>query len=327
MSRKPQDILTAKQPEDVFGEDDPRAVYHALARQVHPDVTGGDEETFKALQRLWTAAQAAIAKGTYGKRESVPEGVLVTTKRHAYRVDEVVARGQTATVYHATYTDDSDTHHALLKVVRNPRDGEALAHEAKVLKELLSGDTEIVDTLAPYLPAYIEAFGYRSGKKTRQALAFSAIEGLVPLSEVREAYPNGVHPKDSAWMLRRLLLVLGLTHALHWAHGQVNESHILIHPEEHGLVLVDWSKAVHQDNWTALSAKEDIVDALGVVKDLTDMKQASVRLQRFYTGCLDYPQRLPDALQLREEFTELIEELWGARKFRPFAMPNTRRES
>ena len=43
-----------------------------------------------------------------------------------------------------------------------------------------------------------------------------------------------------AWIWRRLLLALGHAHDRDVIHGAVLPTHVLIHPEAHGLLLVDW---------------------------------------------------------------------------------------
>jgi hypothetical protein len=312
-----EEVIAARHPEDVLG-DDPKASYRKLARALHPDnLDSGDEEAFKALHALWLLADDALRRGTYGKRESVAE-VLVTTRRHAYKVSGIFARGDASVLYRATYPDEDGTRRALLKVVRDPKDGPQLMHEAKVLREMLTGNSEIADALAPYLPRYIEAFGYQHDGTRRQGLAFSETEGLVSLHAIEAAFPDGLFPKDSAWMLRRLLLTLGLAHGLGWSHLHLSRSHVLVHPEEHGLVLVDWRGAAPA---TPARQSDDAWHAVYLIDKLTRQKGRPRRLANFFDGCERLePKRLPNALTLREEFTELIEDLWGKRTFRPFTM-------
>ena len=45
-------------------------------------------------------------------------------------------------------------------------------------------------------------------------------------------------------MWRRLLVGLGWAHRAGVVHGAVLPEHVLIHPAEHGLVLVDWCYSV-----------------------------------------------------------------------------------
>lgn len=316
-----EEILNAKYPEDVFG-DDPTKVdvaFRKLARQFHPD-HGGDEEVFKRLNGFHQAAMRAKADGSYGQRKMTSAAVLITTRRHAYAITRLRYQGHLAMIYDSTYQDGDDTVNATIKVVRNPKDGQAIANEAKALKAMLKTDPDLFDLISVYLPAYVEAFGYRHGGKTRQAIAFRSDYPVVSLEDVQRAYPGGVHPKDSAWMLRRILMALGYAHASGWVHRQVNRRHILIQPEEHGLMLVDWTKAT-QEKWDPKIAGQEVADGLRSIQNITAMDKAPRRYIRFFEGCLRYPSRLPDAWTLKDEYDELIEELWGPRRFRPFHMP------
>ena len=149
-----------------------------------------------------------------------------------------------------------------------------------------------------------------------------------------------------AWIWRQLLLVLGYAHARGVIHGSVLPHHILIHPA-HDLMLVDWRFAVRDPSDTgahipalsdryadwypvevttkasptpatdiAMSAR-CMLDLLGVVPGL------SPRLTAFLESCLIPAQsgRPQDAWSLRDEFTRLIEQLWGPRRRITFTMP------
>ena len=123
-------------------------------------------------------------------------------------------------------------------------------------------------------------------------------------------------------------------------HGAVFEEHVLIHPGEHGVVLVDWCYSVapggtvpavvarHRDAYPPeVLAKEpatpatDIFMATGLMLRL--IKDPPARMRRFAAGCRFYAPRLrpQDAWQLLAEFDELLEDLYGPRRFRPFALP------
>lgn len=314
------ELINAKYPEDVFGDRwaEIRPRWRELTKQFHPD-HGGDEEAFKRLGELYKLAQKAFDNGVYGKRVTT-DAVLITTKRHAYTVTRLRCKGATSLVYDATYQEGDDTANATLKVIRDPAQGTKLQNEAQALKSILQWDPEFHDLVSFYLPSYIEAFGYKHNGKRRQAIAYKAKYPVFSLVEVQRAYPSGVHPKDSAWMLRRILMALGYVHASGWVHHQVDERHIMIQPEEHGLMLVDWTQAT-QEKWDPKIAGQDVAEALRSIRNITAMDMAPRRYIRFIDGCLRYPQRLPDAWTLKDEYDELIEDLWGPRRFRPFHMP------
>lgn len=316
-----EEILNAAYPEDVFGElwDGVRPTYRQLAKEFHPDA-GGDEAVFKKLAELYKLAAIAHQRDEWGKRVTTT-AVLITSRRHAYAVTRLRYQGHLANVYDATYTDpDGMQQNATLKVVRDPKDGPKLAREATTLRTLLKTDAEFFDLISLYLPAYIEAFGLKQENKRRQAIAFRSEYPVVSLEDVQLTYPNGVHPKDSAWMMRRIFMALGFTHASGWVHRAVNKRHILIQPAEHGLMLVDWTAAT-QEPWDPKIAGQDVADGIRSLQDITAMDKAPRRYIRFIEGCLRAPHRLPDAWTLKDEYDELIEELWGPRKFRPFVMP------
>lgn len=325
-----QTILSATHPEDVFGSlpENPVAAraalaqrYRPMAREHHPDL-GGDPKVFVQLGALHSAAMAAIETGRYGQRHSITGTILVRTRRHGYKVTKLAGQGKTTALYTATYEDDQP---ALIKVVRDPRDGPKLAHEAKVLKDMLSTEPEMFDMLSPYLPGYIEAFAYRplqrdgsNRGKTRQAIAYAEEPGLYTLERVREAFPGGVHPKDAAWMMRRFLIALGLVHAQGWSHTALHLRHVLIQPAQHGLVLIDWK---HAKPWTPELGGHDIADATGLMVDIIGDYPIPRQLKAFYGYLITASyKRLPGALDLKDEYDGLIEDLWGPRKFRPFAM-------
>lgn len=351
------DVIGARKPEDVFGtlEHVPpelrgevvAEVWRTLNRRYHPDVCDDPRATDAAsrLNVLYTAAKVSLAKGTYGQA-TVVDTVTIQSRRNAYRVTDVITKGSTCTIYAATYDDGKP---AILKIVRDRKDGKLIANEAKVLKAMLS-NTDTYNALSPYLPEYIETFGYRTSdsKKPRQTVAFAETPNLVTLDEVRERYPAGVHAKDAAWMLRRILFALGWAHRNGYVHGAILPEHVLIEPAHHGVVLIDWKYAVETGQpigryaFTAagvypqevllkepLGPGTDIYMAMGCFAyvmggnlDGTVPDAVPRQIRAFIRGSRqDRLSRRPqDALALLGEYNELIERLWGPRKFRPFTM-------
>jgi curved DNA-binding protein CbpA len=320
-----ESVIAAAYPEDVFGED-PKSVrseYRRLAIELHPDHENGSKAAFQALNELYERARAAIADGKYGERVSVAGALVVRSRRRAYRIEGVLVKGSTATLYRATFEDESgdapEQVPAIVKVVRDPRKGEKLQAEAHALGAILKAD-RIGDLVEMYLPRYVEAFGIRRGRKTHQALAFRRSPSAVTLSEVVRAFPNGVDPRDSAWIARRLLYSLGLVHAEGYAHGGLSQtSHILILPEKHGVILWDWSSA------RKVSEETRALDVAAAIRKVVLVTRPGLprRLASWYRYVGDdaNARRFPPALDLLAEYDELIEDLWGRRQFRPFAMP------
>lgn len=352
------DVANARRPEDVFGElvgdrrrrmSQARVIYRRLAFELHPD-QGGDGKAFARLADLWEAARHSIADGTYGtERAALVDPVLIRTRRNAYQLVRMIAQGDIANIYQATY-DGAD---ALIKISRRTTDNDLIANEAKTLKHLL-GQKEAYDQLSLYLPGYIESFGYRpkDERKPRQASAFTASDvPLFTLAQIREQYPDGVHPKDMAWMFRRVLMALGWAHRFDRIHGAVLPEHLLFAPMQHGLVVCGWTAAVEygqrikvvsgpRRGWypPEVASKSPAIPGTDIFMAINCMAyvlgadptrgrtlsgdRMPEPIAKFFAGCQQAAarRRPQDAWALLDEFTELVERMWGPRRYRPFYM-------
>ncbi|MEU4218619.1 molecular chaperone DnaJ [Actinoplanes sp. NPDC026623] len=295
--------------------------YRILVKVVHPDVAPAGRAAAA------TAAFARLAELWAGR-----DGRVLTTSRAAYRVGAVVASGDIAEL-HAV---DGDA--ALLKLPRRPGDNDLMRAEAAALGRLVTdGDPKF----RAYAPRLIESFTHEDAARARRtATIVERQNGFVSLAEVRRAYPGGIPARDAAWMWRRLLTGLGWAHRAGVVHGAVLPEHVLVHPAEHGVVLVDWCysvapgtpvpalvarhRAAYPPEVTAgrpATAATDIFMATGLMLGLVADPPAALR--RFAAGCsYDAPRMRPqDAWSLLGELDELLENLYGPRRFRPFAMP------
>lgn len=338
-------VLSAETPEQLFEGFDVHDEHSLdLARKrfsfVHPDTSDDPraEDAFKRLGVLVELARDRLTRGIYG---SASLGVRIQTKRWQYELNEQIAKGDSCNVYSATYSNPKASievpQHAILKIARSPRDNDLMGNEARAIKQILS-DVDSYDHAQPYLPRYMESFTVGSGTR-RRGNSFQCVEGLVTMSQVRSVYQRGVHPKDMAWMFRRILFVLGFAHANGVVHGAVLPDHILFHPEHHGVVLVDWRAAsTDGSKIKALSSvskgwyPQEVLDGKPAKRDI-DFHMASLCMEFVVGGreCLPKPLRAffkgcrvgatPDAWELRSEFDSLIERMWGPRRFRPFSMP------
>ncbi|MEW2352918.1 molecular chaperone DnaJ [Spirillospora sp. NPDC029432] len=324
----------ARTPADLFGDDRAAAArtYRRLARLVHPDATGGrTTDAFARLTALWR------------DRDAGP--VTITTKRHAYRLGARRASGDLAELYDA---DRDGGRPVVIKLPRDPRDGDLLEREAVALRQLPEdGDGRFL----PYVPRLVESFRHRDAATgaVRRANAIAPLDGFHSLAEVRAAYPDGVDPRDAAWMWRRLLVALGFAHRAGVLHGAVLPEHVLIHPREHGLVLVDWCYSVpgclpsstgrvpamvdRYADWypPEVPGREQASEATDIylaTRCMTHLMgdKAPKPMRLFAKGCLLPSQRRRprDAWRLLAEFDELLERLYGPRRFRPFTMPTDR---
>lgn len=346
-------ILGAKRPEDVFGdlgEIDPRGrlkdIYRTLARSSHPDAHKGDakaSEAFAALSKLKDRALAAIEAGTYGKTSYV----TFKTKSHSYEIHE--ARGSAGVA--ASYDCMIDgSRPGVFTVARTPRDNDLVKAESFVLKDLIRGDGA-VPSYCGMLPEWVESFPYTEGGGVhRQANVFAIANEFVPLTQVIEAFPGGMDPRDMTWIWRRLLDVLGYAHSRGYVHGAVLPSNILVGlGDAHDVVLTNWQCAVKIDGSATIPMLDkryekwyppeivkkehpmpgtDIYMAARVglgmfgCTDTTFSPKIPLRVRGFLLSCLlkSQAQRQQDAWGLRTEYGELVDSMWP-RQYRPLYLP------
>jgi serine/threonine protein kinase len=281
--------------------------YRMLVKIVHPDVA--------------PAGQSATATQAFAKLAALwADRDVLTTRRGSYRLGALVAAGDIADLY---AIEDSD---ALLKLPRQPADNDLMAAEADALRKLGSDPK-----FRAYIPRLIDSFGHEDERGARRtANVIARQRDFVSLAGVAAAHPGGVDPRDAAWMWRRLLTALGWAHRSGVVHGAILPEHVLVHPAEHGLVLVDWCYAVapgeriaaivagHRHDYPSevvgrrpAGPATDIFMATGLIRRL--IKDPPAPMARFADGCLYDALRMrpQDAWKLLAEFDELLEALYG----------------
>lgn len=360
-------ITDAKNPEDVFGSlegaDDQlkaaRSIYRHLSRFTHPDLNNEVEvfnaqEAFIKLSQLWETAQTKIKAGTYGEISPEPT-VTIRTRAREYEVFATIAQTDFCNVYSAKYKEGGSDIPVLFQAARSPLDNDFVENETRVLSKLAEADS--FDKFYPYFPNLVDSFTFEdSGDHIRRGINVFAeeLDELYSFAEVNSAYPNGIDPKDMAWIFRRVLVGLGFAHQNGIIHGAILPENIFIQPEKHGLVIKEWSYAVvepevssehllavpaNYESWypAEVLRKELVTPALDIYLGSRNMVQLlggdpllgklsdviHPRLRNFFRGCLlpSANQRPQDAWNLLTEFDELIEGLWGPKKFHPFSMP------
>ncbi|MEV7178847.1 molecular chaperone DnaJ [Kitasatospora sp. NPDC093679] len=332
-------VLAATGPAELFPDDPAEAArrYRRLARLLHPDTAPTADRpraaaAFLVLGRLWEQHRGPAGDTTAELR----------TGRHTYRLGPVAATGDIAVLRAATTGSGTEV---LLKIPRSALDSDLLEREATALTRLARhGDRRF----HAYAPTLLETFRHQDtadpADAPRQVNALVRREGLRPLTDVLAAHPDGLDPRDAAWIWRRLLVALGYAHRAGVRHGAVLPEHVLVHPADHGLVLVDWCYAgtgapapapALVERHRALYPPE--VPARQAVTEATDIHlatrciqllmgdRAPRQLRAFVAGCTlpAEPRRPHDAWKLLAELDELLHTLYGPRTFRPFHLPPT----
>lgn len=360
----------AQTPEEVFGgngiaETEERTIavrqsYHRLAKATHEDLHGDSDklaarEAFRRLTNLYHEAEARISAGIYGTDASLPkavEPVLIKTKKETYLVGEALGAGDLATVYDCKIPTQPEHIPMVLKVARDTRDNDLIENEARVLKVIHSNPIHIFH----HIPVWIDSVGIAEAKggKARRANVLQTADGLISLRELREAFPEGLDARHVAWIWKRLLTAMATAHSRGVVHGAVLPDNIMIRPENHGAVLVDWCYSVVEPAKTgerirAISAQYSswyppevaakgsptpsldilmgsrcMIYALGGDPVTGTMPQQTPRgIAMFLRSCLflNIRFRPGNAWKLHDSFDELLREIYGAPKFVPLVLP------
>ena len=272
-----------------------------------------------------------------------------------YRVLDRIGVGSRAAVYRCLLGTGASWLQGTFKVARDPVANAGIAREAEALRHLHASDP--AGQFTPFVPAVAESFGYVGARAEppRHANVLrlhpdvrSPADDLYTLADVRAAYPSGLDARHMAWVWRRLLTVLGFAHSRGVAHGAVLPVHVLVDPADHKLVLIGWGGStlpgrpplsvppavpaaylawVSADRYPSPAA--DVRLAARCMADLVgrgDDDRPPPAVDPAVARHLDRAMHAPaaDAWQLRAEFDQLIDTLWGPRQFRPLTMPARR---
>jgi serine/threonine protein kinase len=351
-------VNTAGSPKDLFGSgadrDRIRRSYLLWSQEVaedfyaDPDLKRRAREAFMRLKDLHDEALRRLADGTYEvTAKSVPASAGAATfasKRGSYTITHALKRGDVANLYRASFTpkDGLSVFEVLLKVARSAKDNDLLKAEAASLLKL-QGMPDANQHLR-FISDFVETLQITDKGPARQASVFNYYPAFFSMEEIKAQYPDGIDPRDSAWMFRRILAGLSFVHAGGIVHGGLVPSNILLQTVEHGATIVGWCSSVsqgkdsrvkivstpYQDLYAPeITATKDRVspatDIFMAVKSVLWLTTSMVdsRLLGFFNTCLvRNPDRRPQsAARLLEEFTELLVRLYGPRKFRVFDMP------
>ncbi len=187
---------------------------------------------FREAFRAWNSPE------TYGLSAWISLG-----GRH-WALERMIAQGDIADVYAARLAR-WPTELAIVKLLRDRRDGERLDNEWDALQALQKSEARGADTFTALLPQPIlhgdvpaGAFAGQRASIFRWACGFKHT-----FADVIRAYPQGIPPRASIWAWRRILEMLSFIHASGMAHGAVLPENLLVQENEHGVRLVGYSHA------------------------------------------------------------------------------------
>lgn len=196
-------------------------------------------------------------------------GSGVTVKGQGYRLLAHIGAGSISDVFLAERIAPLPER-VTLKLVRAAADAPMIAREADVLARLQALDTPTAAYYSQRLPRVI-ASGMANTARGRAtngtALVLRHPAGYWgSLADVRRNYPAGIDARHAVWIWRRLLDILGFVHGAGWTHGDIHPEHLLVHPRNHGILLIGWAAA--RDNGGRSAIGHDLRQAAWAIRML-----------------------------------------------------------
>jgi hypothetical protein len=295
---------------------------------------------FREALRAWNAP------ATYGVASWVSVG-----ESH-WALDRQIAYGDISDVY-AGRRARWPTELAIIKLLRDRKDESLFENEWQSLQRLQRSNAPGADTFTALLPQPILhgdlSYGANAGARVN---IYRWVGGFRhTFEQVIEAYPQGIPPRASLWVWRRMLEMLSFIHTSGMAHGAVLPSHVLVQDNDHGVRLVGYSAAgplseglrtvserfksfyPQSAHPLALTAQLDFVMSARCIVALLGGDPASGSLpatvpppladivRRIALGDPAAPAR-QDAWALREELGEIAKKVFGPPQFNPIVMPS-----
>jgi serine/threonine protein kinase len=161
-----------------------------------------------------------------------------------WELDECIATGDISDVYTGKRAR-WPTELAIIKILREQQDLATFDNEWDILQTLQRSDARGSDIFTMLLPQPILHGTISDGSYTGQHVKiFRWASGFRhTFDDVLRAHPQGIQPRASIWIWRRILEVLSFIHNSGLVHGAVLPSHLLVQENEHGIRLVGYGTA------------------------------------------------------------------------------------
>ena len=167
----------------------------------------------------------------------VDGGVLCCGER--YHLMQLVGNGDISQVYVAQRIGILP-YLVTIKLSSAPTAAAHYAREAQVLRELQASG----GAFSHRFPGVVAVGAVEEGDNARCALVLRHPNGYWgSLAALSEHFSRGIDPRHAVWIWRRMLEVLSFVHRYGWSHGDVRPEHALVHPQDHGVLLIGWGSA------------------------------------------------------------------------------------
>ncbi len=205
------------------------AAYNALIKKYHPDKSNGNEDYAKKLNEAKDILLDPDKRMLFDERYLNPLGKIIGD----YRILELIAEGGFGKTYKAE--NILLEKYVCIKQANNISisDEEVLINEAKAIWDLRHSG----------LPAMRDVIRFDDGSL---GLVMSYVPG--PTLEKIVEKNKKLDPEHVAWIAERTLSALWYLHFNSVVHGDVKPQNIIVQPETHSIVLVDYGLSAVQPN-------------------------------------------------------------------------------
>ena len=228
-------LINAREPEDVFSGksiDEIKHEYRKMAKICHPDVVKSEymdlaQRTTSLLNKFYESAIKKIENGIYGVKD---KKLIYKTKDILFSFDN---RGKTYDIYSCILEEDiSVVYEGLcdgkiirIKIVNDECDNELLLNEYEILKKYNHLGL-------PKVLGNVKING-------RVSLIYDDEFGL-SVEEIKKEY--GYIPEEHiAWILERMLSLIGYLHSNKLVHGNIKSDNVFIDVDNHNVKISDYS--------------------------------------------------------------------------------------
>jgi serine/threonine protein kinase len=167
------------------------------------------------------------------------EPIAINAEGKRFVLTDKFATGDLCDVYNCVVSNGRSSYEAIFKISLQEADNDLLENEEKILGKLFPANAK-EEKFRRFLPRVLDSF-VEDGRRVNILPWFNEHRSL---AEVLEAFPDGIDFRDMVWMFRRIMHGIGFAHVNHVVHGAIIPPHVLIHPENHGAKIIDWSYAV-----------------------------------------------------------------------------------
>ena len=174
-------------------------------------------------------------------------GRILQVGERRYRLLALLGEGEHSAVHLAESCGASPAR-VTIKLARNPAN--SLLAEADVLRQLAALNCAGAEYFSQRLPQ-LEHVGL-VGESISDAPATERLALVLrhpvgfgsSVADILGAHPRGLRdPRHAVWIWRRILEVLAYIHASGWTHGDLRPEHLLVHPGDHGVLMIGWAHA------------------------------------------------------------------------------------